>query len=105
MISSSHTHLGQQLTAPLSNPLGDTDDALHGSVQRLLYVFQGWGHGDVGNGQSDAGPENGQSFLLQFRGTVTVWVNTKQGGFNLFNLKFINLVNKFLIYFIFNQKN
>lgn len=72
MMPSSHTHLGQQLTAPQSNPLGDTDDALHGFVQRLLYVLQGRDHGDVGNGQSDVGPENGQAVLLQPRCTLTV---------------------------------
>lgn len=70
------TNLGQQLAAPLSNPLGDTDDAFHGFVQRLLYVFQGRSHSNVGNGQSDTCPENGQMVLLRLRRIITVWVNT-----------------------------
>lgn len=84
MMPSPHTHLGQQLAAPLSNPLGDTDDAVHGFIQCLLYVLQGRDHGNVGNGQSDACPENGQAVLLQPRCTLTVWVNTKEGRLTTF---------------------
>lgn len=87
--SFTHTHLRQQLAAPLSNALGDIDDALHSFVQRLLYVFQGRGHGNVGTGQSDVRPENGQTVLLPLRCTVTVWVNTKEGSLTIFYLKWV----------------
>lgn len=71
-ISSQHTYLGQRLSAPLPNPLGDADDTLHSFVQCLLYVFQGRDHGDVGDSQSDVGPENGHAVQLHQGRTSTV---------------------------------
>lgn len=78
-VSSSHSHLGHWLAAPLSHPLGDRDDALHSFVQCLLDVFQGRHHGNVRNGQSDACPEDRGVVLLHLRCTAPVWINTKQG--------------------------
>lgn len=72
IISPFPTHPGQRLATPLSHALGHADDTLHGLVQRLLYVLQGRGHGDVGNGQGEACPEKGPTARLPLRCTATV---------------------------------
>lgn len=53
------THFGDPFFAPLADSLAHAHNAFHGPVESLLHVLQRWHHGDVGDGKSHTGSEDG----------------------------------------------